>query len=212
MSIYEILKKSREEKGYTYSQVQNFLNNKGIKYDHSNIKRLEDGEKAKIPIEVLNALSDIYGLDKVKMFNLAGASLKEEKMINSFKLDVYVLETAGDGGILNECEEAVFVLPENFRLEDGSFVLEIIGDHLEPDLKNKDKVLVQKIKVEDWKELNNRIIVFIYKDKKMARRLKYKSGKPVMENFTGYEKDIEIKKGDIEYLGVVTTLIERELF
>ena len=133
-------------------------------------------------------------------------------MINSFKVDVYVLETAGDGGILNECEEAVFVLPENFRLEDGSFVLEIIGDHLEPDLKNKDKVLVQKIKVEDWKELNNRIIVFIYKDKKMARRLKYKSGKPVMENFTGYEKDIEIKKGDIEYLGVVTTLIERELF
>ena len=212
MSIYEILKKSREEKGYTYRQVQNFLNNKGIKYDHSNIKRLEDGEKAKIPIEVLNALSDIYGLDKVKMFNLAGASLKEEKMINSFKLDVYVLETTGDGGILNECEEAVFVLPENFRLEDGSFVLEIIGDHLEPDLKNKDKVLVQKIKVEDWKELNNRIIVFIYKDKKMARRLKYKSGKPVMENFTGYEKDIEIKKGDIEYLGVVTTLIERELF
>ena len=212
MSIYEILKKSREEKGYTYRQVQNFLNNKGIKYDHSNIKRLEDGEKAKIPIEVLNALSDIYGLDKVKMFNLAGASLKEEKMINSFKLDVYVLETAGDGGILNECEEAVFVLPENFRLEDGSFVLEIIGDHLEPDLKNKDKVLVQKIKVEDWKELNNRIIVFIYKDKKMVRRLKYKSGKPVMENFTGYEKDIEVKKGDVEYLGVVTTLIERELF
>ncbi|WP_435307869.1 hypothetical protein [Sebaldella termitidis] len=212
MNIYETLKKAREDRHYTYRQVQNFLNNKGIKYDHSNIKRLEDGEKAKIPIEVLNALCDIYKLDKIKMFNLAGANLSEENSINTYKLDVYALDTAGDGGILNECEEAVFVLPANFKLEDGSFVLEIIGDYLEPELRNKDKVLVQNIKVEDWKELNNKIIVFNYKNKKMSRRLKYKSGSPVLESFTGYDEDIKIGDKNIEYLGVISTLIERNLF
>ena len=212
MNIYETLKNARESRGYTYRQVQNFLNNKGIKYDHSNIKRLEDGEKSRIPIVILNALCDIYGLDKIKMFNLAGAELNEENMVNKHKLKVYILETAGNGGILDECEEAVFVLPANFKLEKGSFVLEIIGDYLEPELKHKDKVLVQKVLVKDWKEFNKKIIVFEYKNKKMAGKLKYKSGIPVLESFTGYDKDIEIEKEDIKYLGVVTTLIERSLF
>ena len=212
MNIYETLKKARENRGYTYRQVQNFLNNKGIKYDHSNIKRLEDGEKARIPIKVLNALCDIYNLDKIKMFNLAGAELSEENVGNKHNFKVYILDTAGNGGILDECEEAVFVLPASFKLEEGSFVLEIIGDYLEPELKHKDKVLVQKILVKEWKELNNKIIVFKYKGKQMARRLRYKSGNPIVESFTGYDKDIEIEKEDIEYLGVITTLIERSLF
>ncbi len=212
MNIYETLKNARESRGYTYRQVQNFLNNKGIKYDHSNIKRLEDGEKSRIPIKILNALCDIYNLDKIKMFNLAGAELNEKNMENRHNFEVYILDTAGNGGILDEYEEAVFVLPANFKLEKASFVLEIIGDYLEPELKHKDKVLVQKILVKDWKELNNKIVVFEYKGKKMARRLKYKSGNPVVESFTGYDKDIEIEKEDIKYLGVVTTLIERSLF
>ena len=157
MNIYEILKNARESKGYTYRQVQNFLNNKGIKYDHSNVKRLEDGEKTRIPIKVLNALCDIYNLDKVKMFNLAGAELNEESAENKHVFRVYILDTAGNGGIIDECKEAVFVLSADFRPEKETFVLEIIGNYLEPELRHKDKVLVQKITVKEWKELNNRI-------------------------------------------------------
>ena len=212
MNIYEILKNARENKGYTYRQVQNFLNNKGIKYDHSNVKRLEDGEKSRIPIGVLNALCDIYDLDKVKMFNLAGAELNEESAENKHTFRVYVLDTAGNGGIIDEYEEADFIVSSDFKPEKESFVLEIIGNYLEPELKHKDKALVQRIAVKEWKEVNNRIIVFEYKGKKMARRLKYKSGNPVVESFTGYDKDIELEKEEIKYLGVVTKLIERVLF
>ena len=86
-----------------------------------------------------------------------------------------------------------------------------LGGFLEIPREEQAKRPVEE-RVKDWKELNNKIVVFEYKGKKMARRLKYKSGNPVVERFTGYDKDIEIEKEDIKYLGVVTTLIERSLF
>ena len=138
--------------------------------------------------------------------------MNEESAENKHTFRVYVLDTAGNGGIIDEYEEADFIVSSDFKPEKESFVLEIIGNYLEPELKHKDKALVQRIAVKEGKEVNNRIIVFEYKGKKMARRLKYKSGNPVVESFTGYDKDIEIEKEEIKYLGVVTKLIERILF
>ena len=78
MKLGELLKNEREKRGWTLRQTENKLKSKNIEYSHTSIKRLENGENEKIPIKVLSALSDFFSLNKIDIFNLAGASLNVE--------------------------------------------------------------------------------------------------------------------------------------
>lgn len=78
MKLGELLKNEREKRGWTLRQTENKLKSKNIDYSHTSIKRLENGENEKIPIKVLSALSDFFSLNKIDVFNLAGASLNVE--------------------------------------------------------------------------------------------------------------------------------------
>lgn len=78
MKLGELLKNEREKRGWTLRQTENKLKSKNIEYSHTSIKRLENGENEKIPIKVLSALSDFFSLNKIDVFNLAGASLNVE--------------------------------------------------------------------------------------------------------------------------------------
>ena len=75
MKLGELLRQKREQRNLTLRQVENKLKGKNINYSHTSIKRLENGEHEKVPIKVLSALSEIFNLDKIEIFNLAGASL-----------------------------------------------------------------------------------------------------------------------------------------
>ena len=75
MKLGELLKLQREQRNLTLRQVENKLKGKNINYSHTSIKRLENGEHEKVPIKVLSALAEIFNLDKIELFNLAGASL-----------------------------------------------------------------------------------------------------------------------------------------
>ncbi|RRD39099.1 XRE family transcriptional regulator [Leptotrichia sp. OH3620_COT-345] len=77
MSLGEVLKEKRESKGLSLRQVEYKLKSKNIQYSHTNIKRLEDNKFDKVPIKVLSALAELFVLDKVTLFNLAGAALDE---------------------------------------------------------------------------------------------------------------------------------------
>lgn len=94
MNLGEILKESREKRGLSLRQIEYKLNAKGIKYSHTNIKRLEDNEFDKVPIKVLSALSDLFSLDKITLFNLAGAALDktDERIMNLNKKEKIQLE------------------------------------------------------------------------------------------------------------------------
>lgn len=94
MNLGEILKESREKRGLSLRQIEYKLNAKGIKYSHTNIKRLEDNEFDKVPIKVLSALSDLFSLDKITLFNLAGAALgkTDERIMNLNKKEKIQLE------------------------------------------------------------------------------------------------------------------------
>lgn len=77
MNLGETLKKARERKDYSLREVESRLSEKNIRYTHTNIKRIEDGESEKIPIKVLSGLCEIYKLDKINILNLAGANIEE---------------------------------------------------------------------------------------------------------------------------------------
>ena len=78
MKLGDKLREARNTRELSLRQIETRLKAKGINYSHTNIKRIEDGEFEKIPVNVLDALCDIYMLDKVEMFNLAGANLKSD--------------------------------------------------------------------------------------------------------------------------------------
>ena len=75
MKLGELLKEKREQRNLTLRQVENKLKGKNINYSHTSIKRLENEEHEKVPIKVLSALAEIFNLNKIELFNLAGAAL-----------------------------------------------------------------------------------------------------------------------------------------
>lgn len=87
MKLGELLKQQREQRNLTLRQVENKLKGKNINYSHTSIKRLENGEHEKVPIKVLSALAEIFNLDKIELFNLAGASLDEKNDDRIFQLN-----------------------------------------------------------------------------------------------------------------------------
>ena len=74
MKLGELLKEKREQRNLTLRQVENKLKGKNINYSHTSIKRLENEEHEKVPIKVLSALAEIFNLNKIEFFNLAGAA------------------------------------------------------------------------------------------------------------------------------------------
>jgi len=87
MELGELLKNQRERRNLTLRQVENKLKSKNINYSHTSIKRLENGEHEKVPIKVLSALAEIFNLDKIELFNLAGASLDNTNDDRVFQLN-----------------------------------------------------------------------------------------------------------------------------
>lgn len=87
MELGELLKNQRERRNLTLRQVENKLKSKNINYSHTSIKRLENGEHEKVPIKVLSALAEIFNLDKIELFNLAGASLDNTNDDRVFRLN-----------------------------------------------------------------------------------------------------------------------------
>lgn len=101
-------------------------------------------------------------------------------------------------------------MPEKLELTNGAFAIEIIDNVLKPKIIDGDKVLVQKLEFKSWKKLNDKIVVVRYDDEKIVRYLKFQDGKPILVSFTGFERNIMIDD-TIEYLGIVTNLINREI-
>ena len=87
MELGELLKNQRERRNLTLRQVENKLKSKNINYSHTSIKRLENGDHEKVPIKVLSALAEIFNLDKIELFNLAGASLDKTNDDRFFRLN-----------------------------------------------------------------------------------------------------------------------------
>lgn len=83
MQLSTILKKGREKIGLSLREVESKLNEKGINYAHTNIKRIEDDDTVKVSVKVLGGLCEIYRLNKVEVFNAAGANMDEEVEVNN---------------------------------------------------------------------------------------------------------------------------------
>ena len=203
--IGDYLREIRENRGYSMYHVETYT---GIQ--RSELKKIEEAKKKKINPLYLKELAKIYNIDSIKLFEMAGyyEGLKL-KNVKSQVLKVYKVKTSGNGVLYDEHEE-VFTMPIDFVLTEDTFAIAIEDDELEPKILNEDKVVVEKILFDDWKEIDGKLVVIEYSGKKILRTLKFMDGEPVFLSLTGYEKNIPVNE-KIKYLGIVTRLIDRKI-
>ncbi|ACZ09707.1 Uncharacterised protein [Sebaldella termitidis] len=126
------------------------------------------------------------------------------------RLTVFSLNTAGEG-LLQELSKEVFVLPADLEIYEDSFIVEIRGDKLAPEILNGDRILVESFNFNNWRELDGKIVVIDIKNEKFAKRVGFYDGEAILKSLTGYEKNILVDE-NIKYVGTFTTLVSRKLF
>ena len=135
-----------------------------------------------------------------------------------FKFNVYGFASAGSGEIDTEhFTEEEFILPSDFKMSNGAFILEIHGDSMEPILFDGDKVIVNPnlcpTTPEGWKSLNRQVAIVNIDNKRFAKKIIFKAGKMYLYSFNeDVYPEIEVKEYEEVYcVGIVSELIQRKM-
>ena len=75
--LIDLLTEARKKKKYSLRQVERILKHKGVKYTFTAIKKLEDKKISTISPLLLKAFAEMYNLDSVELFKIAGFLDKE---------------------------------------------------------------------------------------------------------------------------------------
>ena len=70
--LRKIIRDTRLQKNIARDKISELLKQKGIKYAESSLSRYENGITESIKAEVLKGISEIWGLNLVEMYKLAG--------------------------------------------------------------------------------------------------------------------------------------------
>ena len=214
----EYLKKIREGLGYSTNKVEL---DTGI--SKSDLSRIENGLRKQINPFYLKELAKLYKRNvlefQVKLGFIDDRSLNINKQdTKKIKLPVYEFVTTGNGTINFESfKEEEYVVTYDLEILDGSCVLEIKGENMEPLLYDNDKVMLEPLNIvgdlESWKILNNRIVLVKLNDETYLREVIFISGKMFLYSFNeDLYPEIEVRAEDqIECKGMVTFLIERDI-
>ena len=108
-------------------------------------------------------------------------------------------------------------MPNDFKMPNGAFILEIHGDSMEPILFDGDKVIVNPnlcpTNNEEWKNLNRQVAIVEIGNKRFAKKIIFKAGRMYLYSFNeDVYPEIEVKEYEEIYcVGVVSELIQRKM-
>ena len=123
----KILRESREKRGLSLRNVEDYFFKNGIKLTHTAIAKIEAGKVLNIDIRNLKEFVKLYKLDFNNAFELAGIDLKELNRIMKLRekdtmkrILLYGQASAGNGFINLDVEIGDFlwlVMMETFRTD-----------------------------------------------------------------------------------------------
>ncbi|MBC2855320.1 helix-turn-helix domain-containing protein [Cetobacterium sp. 2A] len=192
---------------------------------HSYIDKVEKGISP-ISEKLYNKLISVYDLDADELT----LSYLEEKLPNTIleklvykndsltvsspalkvqKFKVYVLNSTGDGSLLQEMKTKEMIIPMGIQLKKNAYCIEITGSELEPLFYDEDTLLIEESD-DTWQELNKKIIVIEKDGIRYVRKVMIVDYKPkffaLNDIYPPFDDD-----GNIKCLGVVTRLLSRNL-
>lgn len=220
MEINEIITKLRKGENFTFEEMAKRL---GISTSYLN--EVEKGRR-KVSKKLYEKLIQNFPDNKKELEKSYLSSILPEQInvLNTyekpkiFKFNVYGVASAGSGEIdMEHFTEEEFILPNDFKMPNGAFILEIHGDSMEPILFDGDKVIVNPnlcpANNEEWKNLNRQVAIVEIGNKRFAKKIIFKAGRMYLYSFNeDVYPEIEVKEYEEIYcVGVVSELIQRKM-
>ena len=220
MTINKMLSKIKKENGFTFEEIA-----KRLGTSKSLINDIEKGNK-KVSKKLYEKLIEKFPtykkeLEKAYLEQILPENMSLNNKIEKprlFRFPVYGLASAGSGQIdMEHYSEEEFLLPSDFKMPRGAFIMEIYGDSMEPILFNGDKVIVNPnlcpVNNEEWKNLNRKVTIVDIDDKRYAKKVVFKAGKMYLYSFNEdvYPEIEVVEYEDVRCVGVVSELIQRKM-
>ena len=220
MKINELIAHIRRNENFTYEEMA-----KKIGFSHTFISEIEKGRK-KVSKKMYKMLIEKFPQYKKELEKSYLSSILPEQINVSntyekpkiFKFNVYGVASAGSGEIdMEHFTEEEFILPSDFKMPNGSFILEIHGDSMEPILFDGDKVIVNPnlcpTTSEGWKSLNRQVAIVNIDNRRFAKKVIFKAGKMYLYSFNeDVYPEMEVREYEEVYcVGIVSELIQRKM-
>lgn len=232
MKINDLIKKIRQENGYTYGMLSNklgvseaFLSN--VEKDKKKVsKKLFEKLIKAFPLykETLEKSYIQYLLDNKKIEldtnqNTINNEEKEESNLykedyeNFLKVPLYGMASAGSGRILDEDEEVDFIVLPTLKgnLKKSDFATKVYGDSMEPHYNHGD-IIVIDVSDCDIRTMNGKEAVITYGEERYLKMVHFEkgTGNLILKSYNTAYKDIVIPNYELDTVscqGVVSMVI-----
>lgn len=191
----KILRESREKRGLSLRNVEDYFFKNGIKLTHTAIAKIEAGKVLNIDIRNLKEFVKLYKLDFNNAFELAGIDLKELNRIMKLRekdtmkrILLYGQASAGNGFINLDVEIGDFLIPDE-DYKEGFFGVKVIGESMVGDDGNIPNGSTALINPNYGELIKDKVYVFTYKEETFIKQLIY--DKQNIMRLHSFNKDYE---------------------
>lgn len=148
-------------------------------------------------------------LDKIVFKENTGMMSITPTFINKI-IQVYCLDTSGDGILLQEPKTRELIIPMIQKLNENNIYIEITGEEYEPNFYKKDVILVEP-STSTWQQLNKKIVVISKDGYNYVKKVEIVDYEVKFYSLNGLYPPIENTEG-VELIGVFKQLLSRDLY
>jgi SOS-response transcriptional repressor LexA len=192
-----ILKETRLKKEYSFRQVEMYLNHKGVKYNFTSLKKLEDGKIKSVSPRVLHTLAEIYGLNAVELFKMADFLDKDYEIERVRFIDYKIIGVSSFEYVhLNDIQELYDTTELYNPQESETYVIKMKDQSMqgleEKNIPDGSYLIVDADIPEDIRELCNEVCIFKFMDRFYVRELQIMNERVFLRSFNKKYADIMI--------------------
>ena len=222
MKINELLKKIRQENGYTLEFMS-----KRLKVSQPFLSNVENSKK-KVSKELYEKMLDAFPTYKNQIekayfdtqdINFNSALLKERSNIekneytNFIQIPLYGMASAGNGYINQNEEIELITLPViNGNVKKTNFAAKVNGDSMEPDFKNGDIIVIDTDIDFDIRALNGKEAMVDVGEERYLKKIQFEKGTGdlTLISYNPAYPDIKIPNYELDVVkvtGIITMVV-----
>ncbi len=222
MKINELLKKIRQENGYTLEFMS-----KRLKVSQPFLSNVENSKK-KVSKELYEKMLDAFPTYKNQIekayfdtqdINFNSALLKERSNVekneytNFIQIPLYGMASAGNGYINQNEEIELITLPViNGNVKKTNFAAKVNGDSMEPDFKNGDIIVIDTDIDFDIRALNGKEAMVDVGEERYLKKIQFEKGTGdlTLISYNPAYPDIKIPNYELDVVkvtGIITMVV-----
>lgn len=195
--LVAVLKETRLEKEYSFRQVEMYLNHKGVSYNFTSLKKLEDGKIRSISPRVLHTLAEIYGLNAIELFKMADFLDKDYEIERVHFIDYKMLGVSSFEYVRFDDIQELYDTTELYNHnESETYVIKMKDQSMQGlegnNIPDGSYLVIEADIPDDIYELCNEVCIFKFMDKFYVRELQIINERIFLKSFNKKYADIMI--------------------